>query len=263
MSNKNKLVVYTALFGDYDELRDPPELFDDCIFVCFTDDAALTSDIWDVRVVDESESSDILKNRKYKLLPHRYFKEYEMSLYVDSNIRIIKNPVSLIDSTLLNYDMVIPSHFSRDSIYDEAKTLIRSGRVDVLKLYKQTIRYILGGFLNQEKMGENNIIFRRHNKIINFSEYWWNEFVSGVYRDQISLSYLVWKYGIKFKINNRFSSRNGLFFTLLPHKKNVSSRITAKIFREIFFGIPYVILVLLLKSYIKFLSRNLNEYKRN
>ena len=35
---KNKLVIYTALFGDYDDLKDPYEPFDGCEFICFADD---------------------------------------------------------------------------------------------------------------------------------------------------------------------------------------------------------------------------------
>jgi len=42
---KNKLVVYTALFGDYDNLIEPKEKFEGCDFICFTDQKHLTSDV--------------------------------------------------------------------------------------------------------------------------------------------------------------------------------------------------------------------------
>lgn len=45
---KNKFVVYTALFGNYDDLIDPKENYEGCDFICFTDQKHLTSDIcWD------------------------------------------------------------------------------------------------------------------------------------------------------------------------------------------------------------------------
>ncbi|MGR4118261.1 hypothetical protein K8Q22_07980 [Klebsiella pneumoniae] len=34
---KNNIVVYTALFGDYDELIEIPEGMHKCDFICFTD----------------------------------------------------------------------------------------------------------------------------------------------------------------------------------------------------------------------------------
>jgi len=66
---KNKLVVYTALFGDYDDLIEPKEKFEGCDFICFTDQKHLTSDIWEIRLVEECDLPPNMMNRKYKILP--------------------------------------------------------------------------------------------------------------------------------------------------------------------------------------------------
>jgi hypothetical protein len=244
---EKKLVVYTALFGDYDELKDPLNNYEKCIFICFTDNTLLKSKIWNIEIVEENEKTNILKNRKYKILPHRYFPKYEYSLYVDANILIKDDPWKLVEKESLDYDLVIPNHFSRESNYDEAKILIRTGRVEIIKLYKQTITYILDGYISQTKMGENNIIFRKHNSLINFSEKWWSEFQIGVHRDQISLPYLIWKYKILYKIDESYSSRSGDYFELNEHKIKIKSNILIKILREFLFATPYKIIIFILK----------------
>ncbi len=43
------LVVYTAIFGDYDKLRDPRERLPNVQYVCFTDNPRLKSSVWQVR----------------------------------------------------------------------------------------------------------------------------------------------------------------------------------------------------------------------
>jgi len=87
----NKKVVYTDLFGNYDELQEPNMIWKDWDFLCFTDDKNLKSNIWNIIYV-ESELSSNLENRKYKILPHRFLDQYEVSLYIDSNIKILKDP---------------------------------------------------------------------------------------------------------------------------------------------------------------------------
>ena len=44
-----RIVVYTAIFGDYDDLYEPMVKPDNVDYVCFTDSKTLKSDVWDVR----------------------------------------------------------------------------------------------------------------------------------------------------------------------------------------------------------------------
>lgn len=240
---KNRLVVYTALFGDYDELIDPSEMFSGCDFVCFTDQAHLKSDIWEIRLIEECDLPPNMMNRKYKILPHLYFPEYENSLYVDANVGILKNPKDLAVKYLSQYDFVAPKHFARDCIYDEAFVLIRSGRVEIIKLYMQTYKYLKKGYRCQTKMAENNILFRKHNNLNLLSQEWWELFFNGVSRDQLSLAYIAWRLSVNVKISNEISSRKGEFFLINQHKNKIKSPIIAKFFRLVFLGYPYLIFV--------------------
>lgn len=251
-NKKDRLVVYTALFGDYDDLIDPPERFEGCDFVCFTDQKHLKSDIWEIRLVEECDLPSNMMNRRYKILPHLFISEYDNSLYVDTNIAILRNPKVLSDEYMGEFDFVAPKHFARDRIYDEAYVLIRTGRVNIKKLYMQTYKYLKSGYRCQNSMAENNILFRAHNKLTVLSEYWWDVFYSGVSRDQLSLAYVAWKKEVPIGLDIEISARKDKFFSIKQHRKKLTSPFILKAFRMVFCAWPYFILV---RSYL-FLIRN-------
>ena len=69
----NKKVIYTSVFGKYDDINKPN-----------------VSAEWDFKLFNEENSlalySDNNRNAKrFKVLPHRYLKNYEYSIYVDGN----------------------------------------------------------------------------------------------------------------------------------------------------------------------------------
>lgn len=242
-NKKNQLVVYTALFGDYDNLIDPAEKFEGCDFVCFTDQPDLESDIWEIRLIKECDLPPNMMNRRYKILPHLFFPEYERSLYIDANISMLKNPLKLIDVIKKDSKIIIAKHFKRSSIYDEAFVLIRSGRVSIKKVFKLTKKYLSEGYIEQKNMGENNVIYREHNKLLELSTLWWNVFETGPHRDQLSLGYVAWKTGESILLSEDLSARRNDFFSLHPHAKKNNHSIIMKTIRYFLFAIPYLAFV--------------------
>lgn len=218
---KNKLVVYTALFGDYDDLIEPKENYEGCNFICFTDQKHLKSDIWEIRLIEECELPLNMMNRKYKILPHLFLSMYEWSLYVDANIAIIGNPFELANKYLIKYDMAVPKHFARDCMYEEAKECVVLGKTKYGETKKQMKSYREEGFLEKFGLGENNILFRKHNneKVVKIMTDWWDELNTKTKRDQLSLAYVLWKNGEKFNFMDE-SARNGLgYFGYVQHNE--------------------------------------------
>jgi hypothetical protein len=216
----NRLVVYTALFGDYDQLRDPKGIFESVDFVCFTDQECLVSKVWDVRLVSTEEFSTIELNRMYKFLPHLFLKEYEISFYVDSNVLIKEEASNLFQQLIRSkYKFALPKHFARNCIYQEAQVIIQSkkGNVDIVN--SQMRGYREEGFPDEFGLAENGLLFRRHNdpQIIECMELWWNEFLHKSKRDQLSLMYVLWKLNLEY-ITGIFSSRRSPYFSMDLHK---------------------------------------------
>ena len=129
----SKKIIYTAIFGGYDQLPDPqykPEGWD---FICFTD-SDIKSDIWEIKKVPAIYEDSTRNARKYKVLPHRWFPDYEYSLWVDGNILIKNNINELIDIYLDdNISLAVHDHNQnqldpRDCVYDEAELILKAGQ---------------------------------------------------------------------------------------------------------------------------------------
>jgi len=239
MDVKNEFVVYTALFGNYDDLIDPKERYEGCDFICFTDRKDLKSDVWKIRVVENIDLSPNLMNRKYKILPHLYLSDYEQSLYVDSNIKILKNPLELCNKYLIKYNLVLPKHFERKCIYKEAKECIVLGRTKLKEVEKQILKYKTNKFPLNFGLAENNIILRNHNNkvIVRIMNEWWQELINETKRDQLSLAYILWKNNLKFNFMEETSRNKNEYFKYEMHKcdKNISFLEKIKIKIAIFY----------------------------
>lgn len=197
MKTMQTKVVYTAVFGNYDHVPEiNPEW--DCDFVCFTDNAEIVSRGWQVVVVQLNDEPPAQANRRYKMLPHKYFLNYEWSLYVDGNIRVVVDPSPLFHKYLNNSVIAIPKHQDRDCAYVEARLCIERGLSDKEITEQQMARYAADGFPRKFWMTENGIIFRKHNDsdVTSLMDFWWEEYCNGGRRDQLSLPYLIWKYKI-------------------------------------------------------------------
>lgn len=245
---KNKFLVYTALFGDYDDLIDPKENFEGCDFICFTDQEHLKSDIWEIRVIKECDMPPNMMNRKYKILPHLFLSEYEWSLYVDANIAVLNNPLELANKYLTKYDMAVPKHFGRDCVYDEAKECVVLGKTKYEETKKQMDNYRQDGFSEQFGLGENGILFRKHNneKIIKIMIDWWNELNTQTKRDQLSLAYVLWKNGEKFNFMDESSRYGKGYFKYILHNQFKDRKFKDKLIDKIiilskrfFYGIRF------------------------
>lgn len=212
-------VVYTALFGNYDELRELSFKSNQCDYICFTDQN-INSSTWKIVKLECDESNTILMNRKLKMLPHLYLTEYDSSIYIDTNIKLTRDVPSIFDKYLTNYGICIPSHFERACTYDEVDECIALGKISDIegKNWKM--------FLEQERfpkkygLGENNIIVRKHNDpcIIDLMEKWWEIFQNGLKRDQLSLMYLLWKWDVPFLFMKESSRNNNPYFKYYLHK---------------------------------------------
>lgn len=235
---KNNFVVYTALFGDYDNLIDPKENYEGCDFVCFTDQEHLKSEIWEIRLVKDCDLSSNMMNRRYKLLPHLFLPEYEYSLYVDANIGIAATPLDLLEKYLLNNNLVLPKHFLRDCLYEESKECIIIGKSSFFSTVKQVYTYKHEGFPQHFGLSENNIILRKHNEIaiVKIMTNWWKECNEKTQRDQLSLGYVLWKEHINFYFMDESSRNNNIYFYLNKHKK-LSRKSLFQFLRENFFKI--------------------------
>ena len=195
---KNKKVIYTCITSGYDALKEPSVIDDGFDYVCFTDNASLTSNIWDIRPLPkETEGlSQVKKQRFVKINPHLYFKDYDISIWIDGNVDLRGGLNELLDKIIKDdCSVYVPQHPARNCIYDEASIVIRMRKDTADNVKPQIERYKEEGFPSKYGLLQSNILIRKHNNedCIKLMESWFDEVKNGSHRDQLSFNYASWK----------------------------------------------------------------------
>ena len=159
---KCKLVIYTVIVGGYDTLKEPEFFDDNCDYICFTDDKELTSDIWQIQLIGKTDLDNTRMQRMYKILPHRFLPEYEYSIYIDGNVRIIGSFRDFVKSEWRGAALLGLKHPSRDNAYDEAEACINLKKDAPEIILKQIDKYKSEGYKADNALTVNNIIFRKN-----------------------------------------------------------------------------------------------------
>lgn len=213
----DKTVVYTAVFGGYDQLIEPVCQDERIRYVCFTDDPTMNCPGWEIRCVEREFEDSVLESRKYKLLPHRFFSS-EYSIWMDANIQWKRNPLEYINTYMGNTNAIFIPHGERDCIYEEAACCIAAHRDKTDNLVRQIKAYYEERCPEHVGLFAGGMIARRHQEsdILQFDEEWWKEFTAYSRRDQISLGYLLWKKNMLISICSIDLYAND-WFTIYPH----------------------------------------------
>ena len=227
----NKKVIYTAIFGGYDNLTEPSFIPEGWDFICFTD-SDIKSNLWDVRKVKPLYKDSTRNARKYKVLPHRFLSEYDVSIWVDGNILVRDNLNELVNNHLQDCNIAMMNHNKnvldpRDCIYEEAQTILYFGQKN--NNYKDNPNLIISQmekYKNENYPQKNGLavtmeVLRRHNEkdVIDTMNLWWDEIKYGSKRDQLSFNYCAWKTNLNFKWMEGDSRNNKYFLNMGKHKK--------------------------------------------
>lgn len=219
MQRKKPLVVYTAIFGGYDQLQEPVSCSNTCDYICFTDDPNLRSDFWTVRLVQDATLSPARLSRRPKILPHLYLQDYEASLYVDGNLLLIGDVHDYIQAYARTSPMLCVKHGERDCVYQEYQACRESLRDDLTVMQNQIERYQREGMPADLGLIVGSFIYRRHHDpaVIRVMNRWWDEFSTCSQRDQLSFTYSCWKE--KFHYNVYYANNwSNDYFLWLPHR---------------------------------------------
>ena len=200
MSDK-KIAVYTCITGQYDYIKEPLFVPNNCDFFLVTDQKAVKTQKWrvvDIDLIDEIKYMNAKdKNRFVKMHPELLFYDYDYSIYLDGNIQIVVDPTVFIQN-MNRYGITTYRHTTEKCIYREAKKCILAKKASKSEIEKHV------KFLNKEKMPVNygmaycGFIVREHrNKICQeIMDEWWKQYSQYSKRDQISFPYILFKKGI-------------------------------------------------------------------
>ncbi|MGQ4876500.1 MAG: glycosyltransferase domain-containing protein [Promethearchaeia archaeon] len=223
-----KIVIYTAVFEDYDILLTPKVVNSEIKYICFSD-KKINVYPWEVIVVKRKFKNPRLENRMYKILSHRFLGDYDISIYIDASYTILDDLSKYVEEWLGPNDIALQKHKRRNCIYKEMKYCIAKLR-DLTLLEKEIIKkqmkkYRKEGFPENYGLTDNSFIIRRHTeKIKELNELWWKQITTYSIRDQLSLMYVLYKLNINYSLmpipNQKYP--NTKFLEAKPHFPNLN-----------------------------------------
>jgi hypothetical protein len=226
---RKRFVIYTCVISGYDRVYPPVKKSVDIDYVLFTDDPKLYVKGWDVRLIENfPHANSSLTNRYYKMLGYEVLSGYEASMYIDGNIRILKDMSGMFKEFMQGEALLgVFKHSRRKTVCDEINYCLEVGKFDKAFLaFSELKEYEEDGFTDDIPLIEATIILKKdqHPKLKSAMNLWYEKYSKFQSRDQFSLPYVIWRTDIKIKFFSFNFREENDFFGVYPHKREKSVR---------------------------------------
>ena len=221
-------VIYTAIFGNKEKLREPVVIPNGFDFICFTD-AAISSKHWKVVTMKPPHPHPTRAARRVKILAHEYVSQYDQSIWIDGNLIVRDDVNSLADRYLANNTIALYDHRATkmdpvSNLKQEYQNLIKREKQNKIQeestiIEKQYDFYQKEGYPDDNGMAVTMVLLRQHNNPLVKAAMleWWNQIERFSNRDQMSFNYVMWKLSMPFEYIEG-DSRDNEFFRWVPHE---------------------------------------------
>jgi len=204
-------VIYTAIFGPYEELKEPKVITPGWQYICFTDQD-FKSDVW--QIFRPHKTGDVRLARNYKI--QRYY-EYDRNIWIDGSFIINCNLDDFWDKYFIS-PFTVFNHPIRDCVYEECQVCIMNKRAPEIDIAQQM------DFLHQERVRlhggliQSGILMRENTPEVEaFCSLWWEQIKRST-RDQIGFAYCEHRMpGVAQHSPHPFDYRRNEYFTYKPH----------------------------------------------
>jgi hypothetical protein len=232
-----RAIVYTAMFGGYDVLKQPPQQNEPCEFICFTD-SEMPSRVGAWQVVHIKPDPNLhprIQAKRFKLLSHRIFprgrlaaryapfsirRRANLSIWIDASFQIKSSTfVKDMRGKLGKADWAMFVHPDRDCIYEEALDSIRWRKYEHLPILPQVESY--RPFVPPHSgLYACGLIARREPSsrgLNDVHEAWWDENIKWTYQDQLSLPFVIRRAGGCVPVGIQENLWNNDWFEVMVH----------------------------------------------
>lgn len=189
--SKDRVVIYTAIYGSYDKVYEPIFIPDNCTFIIFTDLEIDSNSAWIKREYNDKDFSFLSnteKNRFLKMHPHLLFSDYKYSVYIDGSIEIYSDLTEFID-LIGPYGVAFHNHSLRNCLYDELRANVVYGKITRKQANKYNSYLLKNGMPQGYGMLECGVIAREHHNpiCIELMNEWWKMYKNTFRRDQLAI----------------------------------------------------------------------------
>lgn len=222
---KNNYVIYTAMVGGYDEIKQPLVVDDRFDYILFSNEIKESRiGVWQIKPIPYHNDDNTRICRYVKTHPEELLSGYEFSIWMDANLQICSSYVYERAIELYDNGTIISSmwHPVRNCIYDEAFAVVNMmvEREDVVVRWCHHLRK--EKFPRYQGLCETNVMFRKHHTCLTSETnvMWWQCIEKYSRRDQLSFNYVLWKLGIPchYFFGEGKNARNTEHMQLVMHK---------------------------------------------
>jgi len=196
-ATKRKIVFYTAIFGEYDNLLLPDQIDPDIDYICFTDRPRNNYGVWQMRSAPFYHPDPTRIARYVKTHPHELFPEHEVAVWLDANIILRGDVHKYIEMVKLQgAHLGFVPHPHRDCFYEEAEACKRLGKDAVGVIDRQVDHYLKRG------LPPNQPLFETGFMVADLSNpgtsealtTWWQQIEQFSRRDQLGLAWVIFQH---------------------------------------------------------------------
>jgi hypothetical protein len=195
------VVLYSSIFGDYEELKEVPTQTRSHDSVCISDQL-FSSNTWNVvNAPLQFEDDPIVTSRNHKI--NGIGSEHEFCIYLDGSFQIVTDTfVEFMLEALSERDFAVFKHPWRDCLYDEVEECMSQVRHNSADLRAQADKYARCGMPKGFGLWATGCFAYRNNDLVrSFRRGWWEEFLRTSRRDQVSFPFVVWCMGFRQRVS--------------------------------------------------------------
>ena len=218
---QNKICVYTAIIGGYDDIKEPLIINNNIDYICFSDQP-LKSNIWQIRPINFFNCNQTRIARHYKVNPQIYLKDYDIVIWVDSSLTISNDFNEYLSKVEKDTTLLTQIHWKRKNIFEESNAIINEKK-DVPGVLQNQIDFYKSKGFNRNLLFETMFFVAnlKNDKTKKLFRLWNQQINQYSHRDQISLPYVIDKLNIMkyFLIDNaqQIARFNGAHFIFSKH----------------------------------------------
>ncbi len=178
------MTVYTALFSDYEKLKEPQVYTPDWNYICYTDQP-FKSNIWEIKKIPATNPRR--EARRIKALFHMFIDD-PFSLWIDGSF-IINCDLNEFWNKYFTAPFSAPVHPTRKCVYEEIRTVLNAKRGGSDYIVAQREKYKSLNVPENNGLITSGVLLRQNTvECRKLCEEWWHETDTYSLRDQVSFA---------------------------------------------------------------------------
>lgn len=197
-----KYAIYTAIVGEYDEVKQPKVVNEQFDYILFSNDIKEEYlGVWQIRPIKYHNDVQTKIARYVKTHPEDLLSEYKASVWIDASVVIESDYIYKRTIELVESQQLISTHIHPDWIctYEEMLGIM------MLQWESEETTIKWGQYLRKENFPrqigtwETRVLYRLHSnkRVGELDSLWWWCIENFSRRDQYSFQYVLWKLGIE------------------------------------------------------------------